>query len=272
VENIDAAIDYYEVLQVAATASPEEVRRSFKKLVLESHPDKNPGRREWSERRIRELIRAYEILGDPDRRRTFDRMRRLRGGGRGKVVRPSEPFFFRKKGPGARALMILHLMLNRDRRQAVDLLREMEVEHGFDFLSEYLERRDHLDCLFLLAEYHLERKEYAEAATRLKSFYRLERKSKFRRHYYSEVVRLLKDLYLRKLPRAVSPGEALVFLREAVELQLTPQEDLLRLKKVAETQARLGDLQEARRTLTEIQGRDPKAKGLERLEALLAAG
>ena len=258
--------DYYEVLRVAPEASTDEIRRSFKRLVLEFHPDKNPKRREWSERRIRELLEAFDVLGDDEKRQLFDQRQRP-----GRRSRTAEPFFFRKKTPGARALMVLHLLLNGGADDAVGILEEQEEKHGEGFLEKYLERRDYLDSLFLLAEYFLEKKEYLEAVGRLKEFYRLEKSTKFQRHYFGEVRRILKDLYLRKLPRVLAPQPLLDYLREVGDFELSSKEDLLRLKKVAEAQARLGDQKAARKTLSQIQARDPNSKGLERIEALLAA-
>lgn len=268
VGNRRANIDYYEVLRVSPEASTEEIRSSFRKLVLEFHPDKNPERRDWSEKRIRELIDAYDILGDEEKREVFDlRRRRLQ------KPKSAEPFFLTRKGPGARALMILHLLLNDGSEEAVIILRGMEDRHGPEFLEEYLDRRDYLDALFLLAEHFIHEKDYLKAFDRLRTFYRLEKSTKFQRHYFDEVIRLLKDLYLRKLPRVLSPQGILAYLlRDTNEFHWTSQEDLLRLKRVAEAQARIGDRRGARKTLSQIQARDPNTKGLERIEAMLAAG
>ena len=267
-QKTDYSIDYYEVLQVSPRATTEEIRLSFKRLVLELHPDKNPDRREWSEKRIRELIEANDILSDADKRQAFDRVRRL-GGSRRET--PEEPFFFRRNGPGARALMILHLLLHDNAAEAVGILLEQEEKYGTGYLSEFLDRKDYLDCLFLLSEHFLERKNYLQAVERLRTFYRLERQAKYRRHYYDQVLKLLKDLYLRKLPRVLTPEQAIGYLEQALDLQLSQQENLLRLKKVAELQARVGDLNGAKETLEAIHSVDPNVKGLERIEALLAS-
>ncbi len=65
--------DYYEVLGVAREASPEDVRRSFKKLALKHHPDRNPDRRKEAEEQFKEVAEAYEVLGDPEKRQRYDR-------------------------------------------------------------------------------------------------------------------------------------------------------------------------------------------------------
>lgn len=64
--------DYYELLEVSRTATQDEIKRSFRRLALEHHPDKNPDDPE-AESRFKELAKAYETLSDPDRRARYDR-------------------------------------------------------------------------------------------------------------------------------------------------------------------------------------------------------
>lgn len=64
--------DFYEVLQVPRDASAEEIKRSYRRLARESHPDANPGDAE-AETRFKELAAAYEVLSDPEKRARYDR-------------------------------------------------------------------------------------------------------------------------------------------------------------------------------------------------------
>lgn len=268
-KEINASIDYYEVLQVKPTASREEIDRAFRRLVLIYHPDKNPDRREWSEQRIRELIRANEILGNEEKRRTFDQIRRLRRGP--KTKRVSEPFFRRKRDPGARAYLILHLLLENKAAEARQVLAEEVARHGDGFLGDNLERRDYLDCLFLLAEHALDRKDYFEAFRRLRSFYRLDREARYPRHYRDEVHRLLKDVCLRKLPKALTPEGIVDLLAGVQDLDFTPQEDARRLELVAAAQIESGDREAALETLARLERTLPGTREADRVRALLAS-
>ena len=63
--------DYYEVLGVGRSASSEEIKRAFRKLAFECHPDRN--RDDGAAERFKELNEAYEVLSDPKRRATYDR-------------------------------------------------------------------------------------------------------------------------------------------------------------------------------------------------------
>ncbi|GJL57270.1 MAG: hypothetical protein NPIRA03_01270 [Nitrospirales bacterium] len=67
-------VDYYAVLGVVLQASQDEIKKAYRALALQYHPDRNRGNRQ-AEQKIREVNAAYEILGDPDARKTYDRMR-----------------------------------------------------------------------------------------------------------------------------------------------------------------------------------------------------
>jgi molecular chaperone DnaJ len=63
--------DYYEILCVERMASSEEIKKSYRKLAVKFHPDKNPGDK-TAEEKFKELGEAYEILSDPQKRAVYD--------------------------------------------------------------------------------------------------------------------------------------------------------------------------------------------------------
>src|SRR4030081_1729245 len=63
--------DYYEVLGVSRTATAEELKRAYRKLALQFHPDRNPNDPQ-SEARFKEVNEAYEVLSDQSKRQRYD--------------------------------------------------------------------------------------------------------------------------------------------------------------------------------------------------------
>ena len=74
--------DYYEVLGVEKNASADDIKRTYRRLALKYHPDKNPGDKE-AEAKFKECAEAYEVLSDIDKRKRYDQYGHdgLRGAG-----------------------------------------------------------------------------------------------------------------------------------------------------------------------------------------------
>ena len=68
-----ARIDFYRVLGVSRDASDDAIKKAYRKLVFQHHPDRHPESTQ-AEAKIRELNAAYEIIGDPEKRRNYDRL------------------------------------------------------------------------------------------------------------------------------------------------------------------------------------------------------
>ncbi len=67
------AEDPYKVLGVAREASDDDIRRAYRKLAKELHPDLNPSNRASAEERFKRVSAAYEIVGDAEKRKKYDR-------------------------------------------------------------------------------------------------------------------------------------------------------------------------------------------------------
>src|SRR5580698_2093775 len=79
--------DYYQTLGIAKGASDEEIKKAYRKLAMQHHPDRNPGDKS-AEHKFKEISEAYEVLKDEQKRAAYDRFGHAafeggRGGGAG---------------------------------------------------------------------------------------------------------------------------------------------------------------------------------------------
>ena len=63
--------DYYEILEIPRTASPDEIKKAYRQIAMKCHPDRCPGDSE-AEHRFKEAAEAYEVLQDPDKKQIYD--------------------------------------------------------------------------------------------------------------------------------------------------------------------------------------------------------
>ena len=64
--------DYYKILGVPQTASDDDIKKAYRKLAMQYHPDKNPGKEKWANEKFKEINEAYGVLGNVDKRKQYD--------------------------------------------------------------------------------------------------------------------------------------------------------------------------------------------------------
>jgi DnaJ-class molecular chaperone len=64
--------DYYEILGVSRDADEEAIKKAYRKLAMQYHPDRNPGKEQWANEKFKEINEAFSVIGDPEKRGKYD--------------------------------------------------------------------------------------------------------------------------------------------------------------------------------------------------------
>ena len=64
--------DYYQVLGVPRGASEDEIKKAYRKLAMQFHPDRNPGKEDWANEKFKEINEAFGVIGNPEKRAQYD--------------------------------------------------------------------------------------------------------------------------------------------------------------------------------------------------------
>jgi len=66
------AKDYYQILGLTRNATNEQIKKAYRKLAMQYHPDRNPGKEKWANEKFKDINEAFSVLGDPEKRRQYD--------------------------------------------------------------------------------------------------------------------------------------------------------------------------------------------------------
>jgi len=65
------AKEYYQILDVPRNATSEQIKKTYRKLAMQYHPDRNSSRGKWANEKFKEINEAFSVLGDPEKRRQY---------------------------------------------------------------------------------------------------------------------------------------------------------------------------------------------------------
>ncbi len=121
--------DYYQTLGVPENAGDEEIRKAFRKLAFQYHPDKNLGNEKVAEEQFKDINEAYSVLCDPVKRQQYDQVKQ--GGMAGAAFNPGQGFNYSQQD----------IFRDAFTNQAnLDELNRMFAQQGLRFDPEFLNR------------------------------------------------------------------------------------------------------------------------------------
>jgi len=257
-----AMINYYEVLGIAQDSTTQEIKKSFRRLAKEIHPDlrqDDPGR---AQEDMRLLLAAYEILTDTDKRCEYDRTLHTLVSARGFDYR--EFLRGRRDDPFSQSKLIFHDLLVNRADEAVELYRSLIQSGTFD-LERYLSREDYMDCTFLLAEVFEIRGEFTDAYELYVKLCHYEREKPYFHHFIDEVIDRLRALLCFKMLPHLEPSEAIARLRKMIRFNFSRKDNAFFYKKLAEVYASQGQQETALQCLNKGLQIDRKLSGVKKL-------
>jgi curved DNA-binding protein CbpA len=227
--------NYYELLEIDRNASTEEIKKAFRELAKQLHPD-IAGEKGAAE--MRKLLAAYQTLSDRNRRFEYDRAYDRFAG----KYRFDYRTFLRerKDDPSSQAKLVFFELLHLEEEEALSIWLEWG---GLDFpLERYLDREDWMDCAYILAEELDKRGLYYEAFVLLVNLVREERRRPYFRHFMEEVEAFLHRVVRLRLRSSVAPETYIDCLDAMMDLNFSPRDEARWLRSIAETLIVLGEL------------------------------
>ncbi len=125
--------DYYRLLGISPQASPEDIKKAYRRLAFANHPDRNPDNRSQAENRFKEITEAYGILIDPQKRTRYDHIRK-----QGSAFEQSQAKT--QRGAFSREQVLRDLFQNPYARQIFKDLEQEFRRQGFRFDSNFVKK------------------------------------------------------------------------------------------------------------------------------------
>jgi len=251
-------LDHYKTLGVSCDATQEEIKRAFRALTKEFHPDRNAERTHWATAQMKRVIEANRVLSNASSRALYDR----RCGLGVEAPRAASHLRHRREGDSlpAQSERILDDLVSGKAAQAVESFERLERLGSFR-LRNHLEQRDWVDCWFLLAEEYARRKQYEKALTMYEELYHSQEAGRRQGYFADELADRILQICCREMGGCVAPDKATACYLRALGLNLPKPRRAFLHKKLAECALEMGDEESARRNLGIAFELQPEMKG-----------
>lgn len=260
--------DYYEILGIENSATDNDVKRAFRTLAKKFHPDKNPGNEQSAEQKFKEIITAYQVLIDQEKRRSYDiTLKRIHQEAelRRKTSSPNR----KSNDIATLCQMILVELLRPNKRKALDLYEELLAKIPDFRIEKFMDDGDSRDCEFLIAEAYQQSGRLSEAEFMYKKLLEKEDKKPYFHHFAQEIKDLLKDIFIKNISTAESSTNIALNLQKLLKMSLSNYDIAWAYKKSAEAYYRISDYENAIASLSLAFDINPKLPGAKKISRKL---
>jgi curved DNA-binding protein CbpA len=261
--------NYYEILEIDHDATREAVKAAFRSRAKKCHPDLHPEEgSEWAHERMQELLRAYEVLIDDEKRAHYDKTLSRLEGRRGTSYR--ESLKKRQHEPRACCQLIFLDLLEGRGAVGLALYETMRASPRTFSLAAHMTVADRLDCEFLLAEEYERQHRDEDAFAHYSRIYQEDRRYRYFRHFREEILLRMRNIVIRFLWSEVSLPLALRGFSETLRDALHRRDRAFMYKKMAECFLMAGDERLARLNLLAAFQLHPGIAGVKKIVAKLS--
>lgn len=260
-------LDYYQLLEIPKDASSAQIKRAFRQQAKQHHPDL------WQESpeaiaAMRDLIKAYETLMDPDLRVDYDILHR-------QVFGLEDGFDYRSflldrpDDDVSQAKLIFFDLLHKREKDALRLYETLVLRKGYE-LSAHLDREDFMDCAFLLAEEFEDEGNYESAFHLLETIVEYELREAYFRHFFEEVLQRLRSLVGSKMTGKLPAMAQAEYAEKMIRFRISNKESAFYFKVAAEQYCKVKDYARMDYYLKEAQRLDKSITGLKKIRSGLS--
>jgi curved DNA-binding protein CbpA len=259
--------NYYEILEIHREATHVEVKAAFRALAKKYHPDFHPHKSVWAHDRMHEILRAYEVLVDEQKRAVYDRTLSHWEIQRGSAYRES---LKKKMGDPAACCRLIFLDLLEGRgAEALTLYERLLTKRPSFSLGSHMTVGDRLDCTFLLAEEYERQHRSRTAFDHYHRIYRDDLVHNYFRRFRDEILLRMRNLLIQFLSEEGGLPHALRGFSGAVRDAFPRRERAFIYKKMAECFLRAGAGGLARMNLLIALQLNPKIGGIKKIRTKL---
>ncbi|MBW7898228.1 Chaperone protein DnaJ [Candidatus Brocadiaceae bacterium B188] len=264
-------VNYYDVLEVHYEVSTDDLKRSFRTLIKKYHPDIHGQNKLWAESKTKTIIQAYKTLSDSTSRKHYDRQYRhlLHTNSKQKPRKRTETAASSEDAIQEHVRIIFTDLLNGNIHHATNNYEHLLKNYaGIDFCI-YLNKRDYIDCKFLLAEAFEKLERYDTAINLYELILERGKSDTHRSHLLHEIKERMRNIYCRNLARNAPPEKALSYYEKVLRLNLYKNENAFIYKKIAECYLKLKEYENALQHLTLALTLKPNLQGAQKLKTKL---